>query len=210
MASMRLTLALGLALIGVGAAPAHAQDGLPLPSRAETPAAVARRFYDAFCSSDFAVMERLYAPDVRFRDEIFAYSDRAGTMGMWRTVLAPEQGARITYELQGVEGDTAVVRWIADYELFGRPVHNEITGRLTVRGGRIVEHHDAFSWDRWARQALPLGRLSTFKPIAHVIKAAMRAGVAVSARLARPSAPEAGAPPAPSRGIVDALPGAGG
>lgn len=193
-----------LGLLLVAAVPALAQeDGLPLPSRAETPAAVARRFYDAFCAGDTATMERLYARDVRFKDEIFTFSDRDGTMGMWRVLLDPSGGGRFSYTLLGVERDTATVRWVADYRFLGRPVHNEITARLRVRDGRIVEHHDAFSWERWARQALPLGRFSTFAPIEHLIKAGLRVGLKVRAATSRSQPASA----AESRGIVDALPG---
>lgn len=207
-ARLGLLALLGLVLLGP---PALAQDpGLPLPPRRgageDAPGAVARRFYDAFCSSDFATMDRLYAPDVRFRDEIFTFADRAGTMGMWRVLLDPDGGGRFSYTLLGVSGEVATVRWIADYEFLGRPVHNEITARLVVRGGRIVEHHDAFSWDRWARQALPLGSLSTWGPVEHVIKAALRTGLAFQARRARSDASAPAAEPAPSRGMIDALP----
>ncbi len=212
MTRTRSGLLLGL-LIAAAAGPASAQDGLPLPRAQSTPAVVARSFYDAFCSSDFATMDRLYAPDVRFKDEIFTFDDRAGTMGMWRVLLAPDAGGRFSYELLEATGDTATVRWIADYRFLGRPVHNEITARLVIRGGRIVEHHDAFSWERWARQALPLGRFSTFKPVAHLIKAGLRVGLKVSAMRAGSPAPSAEAAssgqaaPASSRGITDAIPG---
>jgi ketosteroid isomerase-like protein len=212
-ATLPALLGLGLALLGSADA-ARAQSGLPLPTarptaRAATgdpasPGAVARRFYDAFCTGDTATMEALYAPDVRFQDEIFSFADRAGTMGMWRLLVDPKNGGRFSYTLLGVEGDTAVVRWIADYRFLGRPVHNEVTGRLRVKDGRIVDHHDAFSWDRWARQALPLGRFSTFQPIKGLIKVGLRVGLALQARRAAPHA--ASPPAAPRVGLIDALP----
>lgn len=67
---------------------------------------------------------------------------------------------------------------MADYALLGRPVHGVITARLVVRDGVIVDHLDVFSWDRWARQALPPGRLSTLRPVAHVLQAGIRAALA--------------------------------
>lgn len=219
--TFRSSLPALVGLLLLASAPAAlAQDaGLPLPTRRaadeDATGAIARRFYDAFCRGDVASMERLYAPNVRFKDEIFTFSDRAGTMGMWRVLVDPSSGGRFSYTLLGVEGETATVRWIADYEFLGRPVHNEITARLVIRGGQIVEHHDSFSWERWARQALPLGRFSSFGPIERVIKAGLRVGLrlraaSMSRQPASGGAPAAEAPRAPSRGLVDAVPGADG
>lgn len=154
---------------------------------------VARRFYDAFSRGELATLERLYAPEVAFQDEIFSFSEREGVMGMW-AVLLPQ--ARVSWELLGVAGETATVRWEADYELFGRKVHNVITATLTVRGGQIVRHRDAFSWERWSRQALPLGGLPTWGPAERAIKAALRAAVGYQARKARQARP---------RGMTQAL-----
>ena len=56
-----------------------------------------------------------------------------------------------------------------------------VTATLVVRGGRIVSHVDDFSWERWARQALPLGRLSAWGPVARAVKATLRAVIAHNA-----------------------------
>jgi ketosteroid isomerase-like protein len=179
---------------------AHAQAiDAPLGGDASSPTArVAREFYDAFCVGEIATLERLYAPDVTFHDEIFTFANRADTIGMWRVLLT--QGGRFSYELLGVEGEVATVRWLADYRLFGRPIHNVITARLTIRDGRIVDHLDSFSWAKWSRQAFPLGPIPTWGPIERAIKHVMRATLARQARAAAP-------PPAtPERaGIIDAL-----
>ncbi len=152
-------------------APVHAQ---PAPAPVPTTAEVARQFYDAFVRGDHATMERLYAPDVKFQDTIFGFQDRDGTMGMWRTIINPGPEARFRYELQTVAGNTAVVRWIADYSLLGNPIHNEITARLTIVNGRIVNHVDAFPWEVWARQAFPqLGGLVDFAPIRGLLKGSL-------------------------------------
>ncbi len=213
-----------LLLLGALACPAFGQEAAP-PAAAppagaaaapgpdaaapDAPAAVARRFYEAFCAGDTATLEALYAPDVRFRDPIFTFSDRAGTMGMWRVLLDPASGGVFSYELLGAEGDRATVRWEAHYRFptasFGRRVHNVITATLVVRDGRIVEHVDDFPWDAWVRQALPLGRLATWSPLERLVKATIRRVLASRTG----SAPAAGAPPAgatPRPGIVDRVP----
>lgn len=191
------TWSLVVALIGLGGAAPGRADASASPEQ------VARAFYDAFCRGDTDTMERLYAPDVAFRDEIFAYSDRAGTMGMWRVLHAPGNGAAFSYEVLGVEGDTVTVRWLADYRFpsprLGRKVHNDITATLVVRDGVIVRHDDAFPWGPWARQAFPLGGLSSWKPMERLLKGALRFTVDRQARRA--------APPAPTRGLAGSVGG---
>lgn len=130
----------------------EAANPQPVP---QGPEDVARRFYDAFANRRVDEMESLYAKDVHFRDAVFEYHDREGTMTMWRKL----QGAKITYEFDRVEGDVAIGKWIAKYKLVGR-VENHIESRLTVRNGLIVDHQDDFSWPRWAKQALKLGPLA--------------------------------------------------
>jgi ketosteroid isomerase-like protein len=139
-----------------------------------TPEQVARRFYDAFVAGKVDALERLYAPTVRFRDEVFSYSDRRGALKMWRKLLSGG-GGRFAYQLLRVEGDCAYVRWTADYRLLGRPVHNVIDAELRVKDGLIVEHIDRFSWAKWSRQALPLGSLPQLGPMRWLITRALRA-----------------------------------
>lgn len=195
---------------------AQEPSGLPGQPRAPTAEqraavateAVARRFYDAFCAGDVATLERLYAPTVRFRDEIFSFDDRAGTMGMWRQLLAPAAGKRFTYELLSADAGDATVRWVADYRfpLGGRPVHNVITARLVIADGLVVEHQDSFSWEAWSRQAFPLGRLATWGPVERLLKAGLRFGLAHQARQAAREAPAASAAgPAESPGFTGEL-----
>ncbi len=204
-------LVVGLSLSIAGPAAAVPGDGSGASGDEVRGAeAVARAFYDAFVSGDAETMERLYHPDVSFRDEIFTFSDRAGTMGMWRVLVSPSGGGTFSYELLSAKGDTATVQWVADYDFppgrFGRPVHNVITATLTVRDGLIVDHHDAFSWERWSRQAFPLGSLSTWGPIERLLKWTIRT---VLGRLVAANEEEAEAAkpaPAPARpGFTDRL-----
>lgn len=145
----------------------------PAPAQEPSPTDVVTEFYRAFVSGDFAGMESRYDEAVSFRDPVFEYSDRAGTMRMWRKLLGGGAG-RFSFQVLGAEGDTVSVRWIADYELLGRPVHNEIVATMVVRHGRIVEHRDDFPWDQWAEQALPFGRLSSTRPVRWVMTKVLR------------------------------------
>jgi hypothetical protein len=137
-----------------------AADGAAPAASTSDPREIAERFYDAFLGRRLADMEQLYAPHVHFKDTVFEFSDRAGTMRMWRALIGnPKAGGRFSYSFERVEGDVAIGRWVADYRLLGRPVHNEIESRLTIKDGLIVDHKDTFSWSVWARQAFPLGPL---------------------------------------------------
>ncbi|MEW5849045.1 MAG: nuclear transport factor 2 family protein [Myxococcota bacterium] len=142
----------------------HPQDVLETRAVAASPATpsgkdVAVRFYDAFVNRRVDDMEALYAPDVKFKDAIFEYQDRAGTMHMWRKILSGSE-SKFEYKFSHMDGDVAVGHWVADYKLFGRPIHNEIESRLTVKDGKIVKHEDNFPMGKWARQALPIGGLA--------------------------------------------------
>ena len=68
-----------------------------------------------------------------------------------------------------MSGDKAVVHWLADYALFGRPIHNNVTATLVVKNGKIVTHEDVYSWKNWARQAFPLGPVSNWWPVKQVL-----------------------------------------
>jgi hypothetical protein len=61
----------------------------PMPASSSTQAAnVALQFYDAFVHQNSAGMEKAYAPDVKFKDTLFEFGDRAGTMKMWKSILS--------------------------------------------------------------------------------------------------------------------------
>lgn len=130
-------------------------------------------FYAAFVKQDTKGMEQLYSKDVKFQDAIFKYADRDGTMGMWNKILKDPK-SKFSFELTSVEGDVVKGHWKADYELFGRKVHNEVDTQMTVKDGKIVEHRDSFDWDKWAKQALPAGGLFTMSPFEQLAKSALR------------------------------------
>jgi ketosteroid isomerase-like protein len=212
------TLALGLTAAGS----ACAQSGEDAPPSAGTPAPsgpnvdIAREFYDAFCTGDFATMTKLYSPDVKWKDTIFHFDDRAGTMGMWEILLVPKNGGKFTYTVVSAQGDTVVVHWLADYVLLGNKVHNDVMATLVIENGVIVTHTDVYSWANWAKQAFPfLGNYSAVQPIQSILQLGMRAflnvEIAYNALMAPKATPEAATPatemPPPSKtpGLEGAL-----
>jgi hypothetical protein len=77
---------------------------------------------------------------------------------MWRMLIARGTDLRLEHQVLGESADAAQVRWTARYTFSQtrRPVVNVITATMKLRGGRIVDHVDAFDFHRWARQALGL------------------------------------------------------
>ena len=120
------------------------------------PRVVAQRFHEAFSGLRPADLVQYYAANLKFQDAVFKYDDRAGTMGMWKQILGAKPSPNIRYAMSSVAGDTVVGHWVADYVIFGHPVHNEITSTLTIRNGQIVRHVDAFPFAIWAAQAFGL------------------------------------------------------
>ena len=108
-----------------------------------------RRLYEAFSAHDGEAMAACYAPDARFDDPVFTLAG-SDVGDMWR-MLTERGGARIAYEIV----DEHHARWTADYELDGRPVHNEIASAFDFDAeGRIAAQVDTFDFGRWAAQAL--------------------------------------------------------
>lgn len=139
-----------------------------------SPEAVMKKFYEAFVAQRPKDFEALYAPDVKFKDAVFEYSDRRGTMRMWKQILSNPKNT-FRFEFDRVEGEVAYGRWVADYKLGGRPIHNEIETRMVIRDGKIVEHTDSFSWNKWVKQALPGGGLFANKIGQHLVTSVLRA-----------------------------------
>jgi len=132
-------------------------------------------FYAAFAALDGEAMAECYAPDVVFEDPAFGRLTGRDPGDMWRMLCGSGAGPTVTFDVVESTPTSAVVRWTADYA-FGprrRPVHNEVTSRLTTKDGLIVDHRDTFDFWRWSAQALGLpGRLLGWSPM---VRARVRA-----------------------------------
>ena len=144
--------------------------------------ALIERFYSAFDEGDGETMAASYAPDVRFSDPVFP-DLRGGQPGaMWRMFTTGPADVRVELLEHEAGEERGSARWRARYTFTqtGRPVVNDIRASFRFEDGLIVEHHDEFSFQRWARQALgPVGLLFGWTPL---LRAAVRRKAA--ARLA--------------------------
>ena len=103
---------------------------------------------------------------------------------------SPSQASDLSVVVRDVEADdeTGSAHWTATYTFSatGRKVVNEIDARFRFRDGLAVEHHDAFSFFRWARQALgPAGARHGVEPDRP--RARAQAGARVSSTRSWPS-----------------------
>ena len=126
------------------------------------------RFYRAFDEGDGATMAACYAPNVHFSDPVFPdlRGNRAGAM--WKMLTATPGDLRVELLEHDADGTRGSAHWRAHYTFTetGRPVVNDIHASFRFEDGLIVEHHDEFSFYRWARQALgPTGLLLGWTPL---------------------------------------------
>lgn len=157
--------------VAKSAAPARAAAA----TTPQSPKDVVESFYKAFETKDVNAMEQLYAPNVKFKDAIFSFDDKAGTAKMWRGLFKTDPNAKLKFTVDSVNGDTVKGHWVADYHLGNRPVHNEVSTTMKVSNGKITEHTDDFSWDKWAPQAFPAGKLFTLPGLDRLAKGLVRA-----------------------------------
>jgi ketosteroid isomerase-like protein len=140
------------------------------------------RFYAAFAARDGAAMAACYTPDAVFSDPVFGElrGDEPGRM--WMMLTGRAKDLAITLAEHDADGERGTAHWLADYTFTatGRKVHNDVRARFRFRDGLIAEHHDAFSFHGWARQALgPAGLLLGWTPILKgKVRGQARAGLA--------------------------------
>ncbi len=146
------------------------------PAATPAPTEVATRYFEAFSRADAAAMASLYAPNATFQDPIYSLESGPAVGSMWTKLFKAGKDLHLSSKVLSESGDTVKVAWVADYRVFGRPVHNEAVSQLQVREGKIVSQRDDWSWSKWAKQALPLGPLVDFAPVKALLLAVLRSG----------------------------------
>lgn len=124
--------------------------------------ALIREFYAAFARHDAEAMARCYADDAFFSDPAFPRLQGEEARDMWRMLVSRAPDLAIVLDDASADDTGGHARWTATYTFSrtGRPVVNRISARFAFKDGRIVRHHDQFSFWRWSSQALgPTGRL---------------------------------------------------
>lgn len=125
------------------------------------------QFYSSFQKRDAEGMKACYHKDIHFSDPAFGdlHGDDAGWM--WLMLCKRGKDLKLEYTILEAHEDGGKVAWDAHYtfQATKRKVHNKIVGTFKIKDGKIIEHHDVFSFWRWARMALgPAGLLLGWTP----------------------------------------------
>lgn len=114
------------------------------------------RFYSAFNKKDFVTMQNAYHPEAIFSDPVFPKLCANEVKAMWQMLVTSAQDLQVTCHNINADDNKATCQWHALYTFTatGRKVHNVIHASYTFKDGKIVQHHDQFSFWRWSRMAL--------------------------------------------------------
>ena len=129
-----------------------------------------KTLYTAFARLDGEAMQKCYAKDASFQDEVFTLQGREQVGGMWRMLCdATREKGRDVWRLESSRITQNSAHWEAHYRFSatGRMVHNIIDANFEFApDGLIRRHRDRFDFYRWSRQALGLpGMLLGWTPM---------------------------------------------
>lgn len=126
----------------------------PAPLDEATARSKVEAFFKAFENHDRQGLEAAYAPNAKFHDDMFTLTKRSSILEMWKG--APPFKT-FKAEILDVKGNEVHAKWVAEYKIFGRDVHNEIDSHLTLDGeGRITSQQEDWDEKKWMSQALPV------------------------------------------------------
>jgi hypothetical protein len=134
-------------------ATAKAAGVAPVAPKAVSVDEVVTQYYAAMNAKDFGALEKLYAPNAMFRDNVFRFDSREGIIGMWKKL---PKDATVKHEVLRVDGGDVTTKISWDYTLFGKKIHNEEEAHLTIRDGRITAQREQFDFGKWGHQAFPI------------------------------------------------------
>lgn len=141
-----------------------------------------RDFYTAFQMRDGEKMASCYAADAVFSDPAFGTLRGTEIGEMWRMLCARGKDLKVVFDRVQADDTAGSAHWEAWYTFSssGRAVHNVIEASFRFREGKIIEHHDHFSFWRWASMALgPVGLLGGWLPaLQKRVRAQARKGLA--------------------------------
>ena len=113
-------------------------------------------FYKAFQNKDFRTMQKCYADNAVFNDEVFKNLNAKEVRAMWEMLI--QRGKDLQIEVKNIQVDdsTGHAEWIASYTFSStkRKVVNRIKADFVFENSKIVIHTDHFDFYTWARQAL--------------------------------------------------------
>jgi hypothetical protein len=125
-------------------------------------------FYTCFNNRDAKGMQDCYAENASFSDPAFGDLNARQVCCMWEMLIGSAKNMRISYDHVRADDLSGSAEWIAYYTFSatGKKVKNKISASFVFGNGKILSHHDQFSFYLWARQALGLpGLLLGWTPL---------------------------------------------
>jgi hypothetical protein len=112
-------------------------------------------FYTAFQNKDFRSMQDCYLPHASFSDAVFTNLGSLEVKAMWHMLSLGAKDLKLEFDSVYAGELKGSCNWTAEYtfSLTKRKVINRIHAEFEFSEGKILRHHDNFSFYRWARQA---------------------------------------------------------
>jgi ketosteroid isomerase-like protein len=113
-------------------------------------------FYSAFAQLDYKAMNECYSQDIVFNDQVFGLLQGDEARAMWEMLCKNARDFSLQFgEIELLDEEYATCKWTATYTFSqtGRKVVNHIKAYMKLANGKIIEHSDAFRFDKWAAQA---------------------------------------------------------
>lgn len=126
------------------------------------------KFYSCFKERDGEGMAECYHENIQFSDPVFPDLKGAKAGAMWKMLCQQAQRFDLIYNNVQANEATGSAHWEATYHFSatGRRVHNKIDAEFEFRDGKIIKHHDSFSFWRWSSMALgPIGLTLGWSPM---------------------------------------------
>jgi ketosteroid isomerase-like protein len=115
------------------------------------------KFYTAFQQLDAKTMNSCYSDDIVFNDPAFGLLDAIQTKNMWHMLCSRAKDFSLEFgPIKTDDNEYYITNWVASYtfNITGKKVVNRIKAYMRLEDGVIIEHSDAFSFHKWASQAL--------------------------------------------------------
>ena len=127
------------------------------------------KFYSAFQEHHAEGMLECYHPEITFHDPVFGELNSQQVRAMWPMLIERSRGdLAIHYDSVMADESSGYCHWEAHYTFSKtkRHVHNKIRAVFRFQDGKIIEHHDHFSFWSWASMALGItGALMGWTPM---------------------------------------------
>ncbi|HEV3324242.1 MAG TPA: nuclear transport factor 2 family protein [Puia sp.] len=115
-----------------------------------------KNFYTNFQQRNWKGMAEAYHPGIFFYDPVFGNLEGARVAAMWEMLLGSARELEMQFGEIAAGDGYGSCQWTASY-LFtatGRKVVNRGKAMFKFEEGKIIEHHDDFSFWKWSAQAL--------------------------------------------------------